>query len=370
VVFPDNPTNPPDPPKAQYEYTLRDHLGNSRVMVADKNEDGFIQVSESDLGGSPGYTEILQENHYYAFGLNMEGPWHTPVAPEDKVNRYQYNGKELNDDIGLGWYSYGAREYDPVIGRFTGIDPMAESFSFQTPYAYAANNPISKIDVLGLAAASTQELIDKVWSQGEGTYDNDGNRKVDNEYEVTTNADGTTTTRLTGWKGGDKKDYVTYKDANGCVTGSQTLDVAIECTSGVGTDYTQDTDPTPGKRIIHNSTPLVFQAILVLSGEWLLQELGGWIFGARAAAETSATTFKSVGAAGKKVFNPNNFKRVSESFLKNNGISDIHAFKAEWLGTTGSLKLFDVVKHTGTNELLIIRKSTQEVVERTYITVK
>ncbi len=93
--------------------------------------------------------------------------------------------------------------------------------------------------------------------------------------------------------------------------------------------------------------------------------LGKLVFGSK----TGTTAFRSVGAAGKEIFNPKNFKAVSESFLNRVGIYDIHAFKAEWLGTNQNLQLFDVVKHTSTNELLIIRKSTQEVIERTYIIV-
>lgn len=50
------------------------------------------------------------------------------------------------------------------------------------------------------------------------------------------------------------------------------------------------------------------------------------------------------------MFNPKNFKTVSSSFLKKNGITDIHAFKTEFLGTNLNLRLFDVVKHTSTNE--------------------
>ena len=92
-----------------------------------------------------------------------------------------------------------------------------------------------------------------------------------------------------------------------------------------------------------------------------------WRMGARQAAKSGTVAFRSVGAAGKEVFNPANFKAVSQSYLKGIGIEDIHAFKAEWLGTNQGLKLFDVVKNTATNELLIIRKTTQEVVERTYI---
>jgi len=70
-------------------------------------------------------------------------------------NKYLYNGKELQDDdlggVNLDWYDYGARFYDPALGRFGTMDPLSESFSFQSPYAYAANNPIGNIDFLGMS---------------------------------------------------------------------------------------------------------------------------------------------------------------------------------------------------------------------------
>ena len=54
-----------------------------------------------------------------------------------------YNGKDLVDDFGLNWYHYGARWYDPQIGRWTTMDPADELHS---PYVYVGNNPVMLID--------------------------------------------------------------------------------------------------------------------------------------------------------------------------------------------------------------------------------
>jgi len=84
------------PTTTRYEYTIKDHLGNARISFTDLNANGVVNVTNN-----PATNEILQENHYYPFGLNTEGPWMNDAALD---NKYQYNGKEWNDDFGLNMY--------------------------------------------------------------------------------------------------------------------------------------------------------------------------------------------------------------------------------------------------------------------------
>lgn len=69
-------------------------------------------------------------------------------------NDYQYNGKELEEDLGLNWAFYGFRMYDATIGRFTGVDPISDQFAFVSTYNYAENSPIGNIDLHGLQAVA------------------------------------------------------------------------------------------------------------------------------------------------------------------------------------------------------------------------
>jgi RHS repeat-associated protein len=109
----------------RYNYDLKDHLGNSRVTF-DKNNTTSV-------------ADIVQEDEYYAFGLRQ------PLYVSAVENRYLYNGKEVQKDLDKQ-YDYGARFYDPVVGRWTSIDPSAENDAVYSPYIYGFNNPMRFTD--------------------------------------------------------------------------------------------------------------------------------------------------------------------------------------------------------------------------------
>lgn len=114
------------PTNYSYEYVLNDHLENGRLYF--------------DINA--GVARKIQETDYYGFGLDIQ---RSVSATE---NKYQYNGKEKQDQEKM--YDYGARFYDPVIGRWNVVDPLAEKGRAWSPYVYAFNNPMSFTDPDGM----------------------------------------------------------------------------------------------------------------------------------------------------------------------------------------------------------------------------
>ncbi len=66
------------------------------------------------------------------------------------AQKFGYNGKELNEELGIQWHDFGARNYDPSLGRWMNPDPLADKMRDNSPYNYAFNNPILYIDEDGL----------------------------------------------------------------------------------------------------------------------------------------------------------------------------------------------------------------------------
>ena len=149
----------------RYEYQLKDHLGNLRIAC--RCEEMSNALSPADA--LPAY--LVQLNHYDPWGLDL--PLDTLMGrPAD---RFTFNSKEQQSS--LGWLDYGARMYDPVIGRFNRIDRFADKYYPLSPYSFTANNPVLFVDING----------DSLWVNYRGNnllYENGTMYSVSNEQKT------------------------------------------------------------------------------------------------------------------------------------------------------------------------------------------
>ncbi len=122
----------------KFNFLLKDHLANTRRVLTSNNLNNSSTTLNNDSYGID----------YYPFGMEVTQSASSPFLA-GTVTPYLYNGKEIDRMHGLDMYDYGKRFYGPDGSRFFTIDPKAEQFPWQSPYAYAANNPIKFIDKNG-----------------------------------------------------------------------------------------------------------------------------------------------------------------------------------------------------------------------------
>ncbi|MDQ0593930.1 RHS repeat-associated protein [Chryseobacterium ginsenosidimutans] len=118
----------------KYIYSYTDHLGN-------------VRLSYFNNGTS---AEVLEENNYYPFGLKHDG---YNALKGNLSYQYKYNGKELQKESGM--LDYGWRQYMPELGRWNGMDQLAEMYNDISPFAYVGNNPIMMFDPDGRKMSGT-----------------------------------------------------------------------------------------------------------------------------------------------------------------------------------------------------------------------
>jgi RHS repeat-associated protein len=140
-------------------YELTNHLGNVLATISDK------KIGHDSSGVVDYYTaEVLSQNDYYPFGMEMQGRKYSVQVPY----RYGFNGKEKdNETYGEGnIYDYGYRIYNPRIGKFLSVDPLTKNYPEFTPYQFSSNSPITFIDLYGLELAWRNPVTGEVRGAG------------------------------------------------------------------------------------------------------------------------------------------------------------------------------------------------------------
>ncbi len=98
--------------------------------------------------------QLLEEFHYYPYGLFFE---EYKAAGILSSSNYKHNSQHIQQNeftdgsntYGLDWYDFEARTYDPQIGRFMQIDPLAPNAPNWSPYRYCFDNPVNVTDPSG-----------------------------------------------------------------------------------------------------------------------------------------------------------------------------------------------------------------------------
>ncbi len=142
-------------------YYDRDHLGSVR------------QVTEAD-GSKNGY--VIQTANYYPFGGEL-----CQGDAKNSIQSHKYNGKEFDNMYGLNTYDYGARQYNPVTGRWDRMDPLCEKYYPTSPFAYCMNNPVRLIDPDGRDPGDFFYSLDAA-AKDFGKYTNPKSIKENREY--------------------------------------------------------------------------------------------------------------------------------------------------------------------------------------------
>ena len=102
-----------------WHYYISDYMGNNRMVV---NSDGTIE----------------QITHYYPYG-GVIGD----ISTNESVQKYKFEGKELDRTFGLDNYDIHARQYFAMAPMWDRIDPMAEKYYGISPYAYCGGDPVN-----------------------------------------------------------------------------------------------------------------------------------------------------------------------------------------------------------------------------------
>lgn len=187
----------------QWNYILRDHKGNTRVLFTDKNNDGLISQNTDNESN-----EVLSISNYSPFGLELGGSHQNNKEQFD----YKFEGKQENGFAGLT--DFGARWQDKPLGVWNSKDILSEMYYPHSNTSFEMNNPIRFIEVAGMY--STEE-----WMRDNGLSTSD----VNNVYNANNNS--ANITEPNQGPGDPKKKQSKAQAAGAAILAGISADIAI-----------------------------------------------------------------------------------------------------------------------------------------------
>ncbi|HRG66831.1 MAG TPA: RHS repeat-associated core domain-containing protein, partial [Saprospiraceae bacterium] len=106
-----------------------------------------VEVYFDDFKVTHTKSPVIQTDDYYPFGLTFNS-YQRENGLANKFVKFQ--GQEHFDDLGLNWDSFKWRNHQPDIGRFFNVDPLAEKYYYNSPYAFSENKVIAHVELEGL----------------------------------------------------------------------------------------------------------------------------------------------------------------------------------------------------------------------------
>lgn len=142
------------PPFEQDGYVL--------AYLSNENQEA-VNVHFDDFTIYHGKTNVVSTQDYYPFGLTFNESQRV-ASKKNFMNTFQ--DQEYEEET--GWVKFKWRNHDPAIGRFFNIDPLSESFYYNSPYAFSENKVTSGIELEGLEHVS--HTIYNVHQDSHGKY--------------------------------------------------------------------------------------------------------------------------------------------------------------------------------------------------------
>jgi RHS repeat-associated protein len=115
----------------------------------------LVEVYFDDFKVTHTKSPVIQSDDYYPFGLTFNSYQRENSVP----NRWKFQGQEHIDDLGLNWDSFKWRNHMPEIGRFFNIDPIADEYVYNSPYAFAENKLGMGVELEGLEMVPFNSLF-------------------------------------------------------------------------------------------------------------------------------------------------------------------------------------------------------------------